>query len=72
MQYYGPKEIAKLTGYSKNKCYQIISNLNEELKREYPKQYILCAKIPIWYWEEKMLGIERKSENEKIETETRS
>ena len=67
MQYYNPKDIAKLTGYSRNKCYKIIADLNDELKKEYPNQYILCAKIPIWYWEEKMLG--NRKEQEKNEKE---
>ena len=47
MQYYNPKDIAKLTGFSRDKCYKIIADLNEKLKQEYPQQYILCAKIPI-------------------------
>lgn len=71
MQYYTPKEIAKFTGYSRDKCYKIIADLNEELKREYPNQIIFSAKIPIWYWEKKTMGIEGKKENEEVEIETR-
>lgn len=41
------------TGYKASKVYQILANLNKQLKIEYPNILRFNAKIPVWYWEEK-------------------
>lgn len=68
MEYYNAKKIAELTGYGDKKAYKIIQSLNEDLKKEYPNQIILSAKIPIWYWEKRTKG-EIQNEMQKIKVE---
>lgn len=60
MEFYGPKEIIKLTGLGKASSYKLIEELNTKLKREYPGTIIIKAKIPKWYFEKKVLIKEPK------------
>jgi len=66
MEFYTAKKLSELTGYSDKKCYKIIAQMNEELKKQYPNQIIFPAKIPIWYWKERTqpIKLENKEENE--------
>lgn len=53
MDYYSAKDIMEKTGYKESKVYEVIRNLNNKLKIEYPNVLRFNAKIPVWYWDEK-------------------
>ncbi len=65
MNYYTMADIKKLTGLSQTASYDLIRNLNNRLKKEYPGTVILTAKIPKWYFNKKtkMIGEEDEKEN---------
>ena len=68
MNYYTVADIKQLTGLSQTASYDLIRNLNNRLKREYPGTIVLTAKIPKWYFNKKtkMIGDEENEEqNEK-------
>lgn len=64
--FYTSKEVADLLKVSQSKAYQIIRDLIEEFKREFPDKYVVRARIPKWYLENKMGGIknERNKRND--------
>lgn len=63
MKYYNAQDIKEITGLGKTACYDLIRELNEKLKKEYPGTIILQGKVPKWYLNKKLM-IEEK-ENEK-------
>ena len=65
MNYYTMADIKKLTGLSQTASYDLIRNLNNRLKKEYPGTVILTAKIPKWYFNKKtkMIGEEDEKGN---------
>ena len=65
MEYYNVKALSQITGYGVKKCYQIIAQLNEDLKKEYPEQMVFSARIPVWYWNKRTKG--EQNENKKTE-----
>lgn len=58
-EYYTAKDIQQIVGCGNTKSYDIIVKLQEKFKKEYPDTITIQAKIPIWYFEKIMLGIER-------------
>ena len=64
--FYTSKDVADLLQISQSKAYQIIKDLLEEFKREFPDKYVVRARIPKWYLEDKMGGIknERNKRND--------
>lgn len=64
-EYYGAKEIAKITGRCLSSAYELIDYLNNEMIKKYPNVMEIHARIPIWYWNE----ITKPIEKERRETE---
>ncbi len=64
MDYYTIVEILEMVGCSRSKGYELITKLNENLKREYPGTITITGKVPKWYFEEKMMN-KRVVKNEK-------
>lgn len=64
MKYYTSKDIQEITGCGSTKSYEIIAELNKRLKKEYPGTITLEAKVPIWYFNKKLL-CEGEPNNEK-------
>lgn len=64
MKYYTSKDIQEITGCGQAKCYAIIAELNKKLQKEYPGTIVLEAKVPIWYFNKKLL-CEGEPNNEK-------
>ena len=58
--FYTSKDVADLLQVSQSKAYQIIKDLLEEFKREFPDKYVVRSRIPKWYLEDKMGGIKNE------------
>ena len=54
-EYYNAKDIQKITECSKSLAYEIIRKLREKFEKEYPEAIPIQGKIPIWYFEDKMM-----------------
>ena len=54
MKYYTAKDVMEITGLAKAASYELMANLNEKLKKEYPGTITLTAKVPKWYFDKKM------------------
>ncbi len=54
MEFYGVKDIMQITGCSKSYSYQIIKELLEDLKEEYPDAITIRGKVPKWYFDKKL------------------
>ena len=67
MNYYTVEDIKQLTGLSQTASYDLIRNLNNRLKREYPGTIVLTGKVPKWYFKKKtkMIGDEEENEENK-------
>lgn len=61
-EYYGAKDIMQITGASQALAYRIIRKLRERFEKEFEDAITLQGKIPIWYFEEKMLCKKNKEE----------
>lgn len=61
--FYTSKDVAELLQVSQSKAYQIIRELLEDFKREFPDKYIVRSRIPKWYLEDKMGGIKNERNN---------
>lgn len=64
MDYYNVSNIRELTGLGRASAYELIVKLNEELQRDYPGSITLRAKVPKWYFEEKMKNKKGVKEND--------
>lgn len=54
-EYYNAKDIQKITDCSQSLAYEIIRKLRAKFEKEYPEAIPIQGKIPIWYFEEKMM-----------------
>lgn len=54
--YYNVKDIQQITECSQSMAYSIIQQLRERFSKEYPEAITIQGKIPIWYFEEKMMN----------------
>lgn len=54
-EFYNAKDIQKITECSQAKAYDIIRLLRDRFEREYPEAITIQGKIPIWYFNEKIL-----------------
>lgn len=54
-EFYGAEDIKKLIKCSQSKAYDIIRQLRDSFKKDYPNEETIQDKIPIWYFEEKVL-----------------
>ena len=61
-EYYNAKDVMQITGASQALAYRIIKKLREQFEREFKGAITLQGKIPIWYFEEKMLCKKNKEE----------
>ena len=61
-EYYNAKDVMQITGASQALAYRIIKKLREQFEREFEDAITLQGKIPIWYFEEKMLCKKNKEE----------
>lgn len=63
---YTIEDVMKLTGYKRTKSADIIVKLKEQIIIDYPGTMTVGARIPKWYFNEKILGIkEEGGKNEK-------
>lgn len=53
---YGVKDIMKITGYQKSKCYRIIEIIQEKMKKDDSNVIIIGKRVPIQYFEKYVLG----------------
>lgn len=53
--YYNANDVQELIGCSKTLSYKIIRTLRKKFIKEYPDAITIQARIPIWYFEEKMM-----------------
>ena len=53
--YYNVKDIQQITECSQSMAYSIIQQLRERFSKEYPEAITIQGKIPIWYFNEKIL-----------------
>lgn len=58
--FYTSKDVADLLKVSQSKAYQIIRDLLEDFKKEFPDKYVVRGRIPKWYLENKMGGIKNE------------
>lgn len=58
-EFYNAKDIQKITECSQALAYQIIRELREKFEKDYPEAITIQGKIPIWYFNEKVLCKER-------------
>jgi hypothetical protein len=54
-EFYNAKDIQKITECSQTKAYDIIRLLRARFEKEYPEAITIQGKIPIWYFNEKIL-----------------
>lgn len=54
-EFYNAKDIQKITECSQTKAYDIIRILRNRFEKEFPESITIQGKIPIWYFEEKIL-----------------
>ncbi len=54
--YYNAKDVQKITECSQSLAYEIIRKLRESFANEYPEAILIQGKIPIWYFEKKMMN----------------
>lgn len=55
-EFYGADDIKEIIGCSIAKAYKLIRELIEDFKREYPNTKTIQGRIPIWFFEERVLG----------------
>jgi len=55
---YGAKDISKLTGRSIASAYEFIKKLQEQFKKEDNTRIVINGKIPIYYFNKVVLGID--------------
>ena len=60
-EFYNADDIKCLTGKSLTTAYEIIKKLQEDFKKENPNYYFYGRNIPIWYFNERMLGIKESA-----------
>ena len=61
-EYYNAKDVMQITGASQALAYRIIRKLKEQFEREFKDAITIQGKIPIWYFEEKMLCKKNKED----------
>lgn len=54
--YYNAKNVQQITGTSQSKAYEIIRTLRENFEKEYPNAITIQGKIPVWYFEKRLLN----------------
>ena len=54
-EYYGVKDVQQITECSKSHAYEIIRRLKNDFEREFPDAITIQGKIPIWYFEKRMV-----------------
>lgn len=64
MDYYGASSIQKITGCKQTFAYDLIRKLQTSFKKEYPEAIVIQGKIPIWYFEKKLLNKGNSNPNE--------
>ena len=54
-EFYNANDVQKITECSKSMAYEIIRILKKDFEREYPEALTIQGKIPIWYFEKRMV-----------------
>lgn len=54
-EFYNAKDVQEITGCSEALAYKIIKQMREDFEREYPEAITIQGKIPIWYFEDRMV-----------------
>lgn len=54
-EFYNVKDVQKITECSRALAYEIIRKLRADFEREYPEAITIQGKIPIWYFEDRMV-----------------
>ena len=60
-EYYGAKDIQKITDCSQAKAYSIIRQIQDKFYKEYPDVIPIQGKVPIWYFEKIMMNKEKRN-----------
>lgn len=60
--YYQCEDIQIIIDCKKSYAYELISKLRKSFIKEYPNAIVMQGRIPIWYFEEKMMN--KKSEGD--------
>ncbi len=63
-EFYNTKDVMRITGFKTTKSRDIIVKLKEELVAEYPNMTMIGCIIPIWYFNEKVLGHKNNTKKE--------
>lgn len=63
-EFYDANDIQVITGVKMSKAYEIIRSLNERFKKEFKGALTIKGKVPIWYFNEKFLGIKKEQKND--------
>lgn len=61
-EFYNVKDVQKITDCSQSLAYEIIRKLRDMFSDEYPEAITIQGKIPIWYFNEKILCKKNKEE----------
>lgn len=59
-EYYNVSDVMKIAGVGNSKASDIIKKLREKFEKEYTDAIPIQARIPIWYFNEKM-GLKNKN-----------
>lgn len=54
-EFYNAQDVQEITGCSEALAYKIIKQMREDFEREYPEAITIQGKIPIWYFEDRMV-----------------
>ena len=66
-EFYGADDIATIMGISKSKAYDIIKILIKDYKKEFPNCITIQARIPKWFFEERVIGKKRTSREQECQ-----
>lgn len=54
--FYDVNDIMQILGLGRSSCYKVINKLQEEFVKDHPNGVVLYKRIPVDYFELKMLG----------------
>lgn len=54
---YTVKNIEEIVRCGKTKAYELLHKTQEQFKKEFPNAVLMTNRIPVWYFNERVLGI---------------
>lgn len=61
---YDYKDIKKIIGCGNERAYKIITECQRIFKEEFPNSIVVEKKVPKWFFNARVLGIEERSEKD--------